>query len=61
MKGFSHFNHLAFFAEYRFCSSSKRFNNLPIVNGKLTSGKLVLAASVFLKKQFSNKNVNSTP
>ena len=30
-------------------------------NRKLTSGKLVWAAAVFLKKQFSNKNVNSTP
>ena len=28
---------------------------------KLSSGKLVGAASVFLKKQMSNKNVNSTP
>ena len=27
---------------------------------KITSGKLVWAASVFLKKQFSDKYVNST-
>ena len=31
-----------------------------VTNRKLTSGKLVWATSVFLKKQFSNKNVNST-
>ena len=28
---------------------------------KITSGKLVCAASLFLKKQFNDKSVNSTP
>ena len=57
------------------CSENLKFNQGNIITShrnaifwiednveeKITSGKLVWAASAFLKKQFSDKNVNSTP